>query len=179
MPDKEQLLADLRAEYERWQALLAGLDETQINSRTLPAELSIKDVVAHLHAWQQISLARLEAVVAGRGPTYPAWLGGRAPDAEENLEWINATIHAAYRDASWPSVRATWQTGFLRLLELAAAIPERELFDAQRYPWLDGYAPAGVLEGTYDHHHVEHYQPLAAWLRKQEAANGGTDADGS
>ena len=37
MTDKEQLLTTLRAEYERWQALLASLDEEQLTSRTLPA----------------------------------------------------------------------------------------------------------------------------------------------
>ena len=28
------------------------------------------------------------------------------------------------------------------------------------------YALAGVLEGSYNHHHEEHYEPLAAWLRQ-------------
>jgi hypothetical protein len=178
MPDKEQLLAMLRAEYERWQTLLGSLDETQITSRTLPADLSIKDVVGHLHAWQQISLARLDAAIAGREPVLPSWLGGLEPDAEENLEQINAAIHAAWRDQPWPLVYGAWRTGFLRLLDLGAAIPESDLFDTRRYAWLDGYALADVLHGSYDHHHEEHYKPLAAWLRENGESNEGTNSDG-
>jgi hypothetical protein len=163
LPDKQQLLGTLRAEYDRWQALLAGLEEIQLAARTLPADLSVKDVVGHLHAWQQVSIARLAAVLENREPVYPAWLEGREPDAEENLEWINARIHATYRDDPWHTVHAAWQAGFLRLLELASAIPERDLFDARRYGWLAGSAPADVLLGTHEHH-VEHYEPLPGQL---------------
>lgn len=175
MPDKKQLLATLRAEYERWQGLLASLDDTQLTSRTLPAGLSIKDVVGHLHAWQQISLARLEAAGADREPVFPAWLNDLEPDAEENLEQINAAIHATWRDQPWPLVYGAWRTGFLRLLDLGAGIPESDLFDTRRYAWLDGYSLADVLQGSYEHHREEHYEPLMAWLREHGVSNQGTD----
>ena len=74
MPDRQQLLSNLRAEYDRWQTLLASLNEDQITSRNLPAQLSVKDVGGHLHAWQQVSIARLEAVVGDREPVLPGWL---------------------------------------------------------------------------------------------------------
>ncbi len=167
MPDKQQLLSNLRAEYDRWQALLSSLNEDQITSRNLPAQLSVKDVVGHLHAWQQISIARLEAFAGDREPVLPGWLGGLEPDAEENLERINASIHAAYRDQPWPAVQAAWQSGFSRVLDLAAAISEKDMFDTSRYPWFVGYAPVDVLHGSYDHHHEEHYEPLVTWLRGQ------------
>lgn len=179
MPDKQQLLSRLRGEYERWQTLLAGLDEAQLSARTLPAGLSIKDVVAHLHAWQEISIARMQAAGAGREPVLPAWTGGLDPDAEQNLEQINAAIHAAYRDQPWPAVYAAWRTGYLRFLDLAAAMPEADLCAAQRYAWLGGHSLADVLQGSYEHHHEEHYGPLAAWLQQQHEQGAGAADDGS
>jgi hypothetical protein len=167
MLDKQQTLSELRAEYDRWQSLLAMLGEDHLTSRHLPADLSIKDIVGHLHAWQQISIARLEAVLTDSEPVLPSWLGGLEPDAEENLEHINATIHAAYREQPWAAVHAAWQSGFLRTLDLAAAISEDDLFNTRRFAWLGGYAPAAVLHGSYDHHHEEHYKPLVTWLRGQ------------
>ncbi len=164
MPDKQHLLTTLRAESERWQALLAGLNEEQLAARALPAGLSVKDLIGHLHAWQQISIARLAAVVDDRTPAMPSWLGDLAPDAHENLERINAWIHVHYRDQAWADVYAAWEWGFQRFLTLAAAIPEADLFDAQRYPWLGGYAPADVLGGSSEHH-AEHYAPLPDLLR--------------
>ena len=165
MPDKQKLLAALRAESERWQALLASLDEEQLTTRALPAGLSIKDQIGHLHAWQQISIARLEAVVDDREPAMPAWLGDLEPDAHDNLERINAWIHVHYRNQAWTDVYGAWRWGFQRFLTLAAAIPEADLFDANRYTWLGGYAPADVLQGSYEHH-AEHYEPLPDLLRQ-------------
>ena len=51
MNDKTQMLAALRQEFDRWEALLAGLSEAQITAPDLPSGLSIKDVIAHLRAW--------------------------------------------------------------------------------------------------------------------------------
>ena len=165
MPDKQHLLATLRAEFDRWQALLTSLNEDQLGTRALPAGLSIKDQIGHLHAWQQISIARIEAVVDDREPAMPAWLGDLEPDAHDNLERINSWIHVHYRDQIWADVYAAWRWGFQRFLTLAAAIPEADLFDANRYTWLGGYAPADVLQGSYEHHD-EHYEPLPDLLRR-------------
>ena len=181
MPDKQQLLTTVRAEYDRWQTALNSLDEAQLTRRTLPADLSIKDVIAHLHAWQQISIARLEAAIAGREPVLPDWLEGRKPDSEENLEAINAAIRAVYFDQPWPLVYGAWRTGFLHFLDLAAAIPPSDLFDTRRYAWLNGYSLADVLQGSYEHHHDEHgehYATLIAWrdgnAHTEEAGDDGS-----
>ncbi len=167
MTNKTQLITRLRDEFDRWEALLAGLSEAQITARDLPAGLSIKDVVGHLRAWQQISIARMEAAQANREPVYEGWPAGNPDD--QNHEKINAWIHETYRDQPWPSVHRAWREGFVRFLELSEAIPEQTLMTKGLYPWLGEYALAGVLEGSYDHHHEEHYEPLAAWLRERES----------
>jgi hypothetical protein len=63
-------------------------------------------------------------------------------------------------------VHQVWRDGFLRLLELAAAIPEQDLLDTKKYPWLKGYALFDVLKGSYEHHHIDHLEPLQAWLQQ-------------
>jgi hypothetical protein len=158
MNDKQQILGALTAELNRWEELLAGLDEAQlIHPRS--SGLSIKDVLGHLHAWQQLTIARLEAAQRGREPIMPDWVTGPDPDAEEDLETFNANIHATYRQQPWPRVYEAWQEGFRRLLRLAEERPEDDLLDAAKYPWLNGYALSDVLQGSYEHH-VEH----RAWL---------------
>lgn len=163
MTDRQSMLTALRKELARWDALLGSLSEAQIVTPPSPGELSVKDVMAHLHAWQQISIARLEAALAGGEPVMPGWLGGKDPESEEDTDDYNATIHAAYREQSWPQVYQTWRDGFLRFLQLAEQLPEDVLFDTARFHWLNGYAPFAVLEGSYEHHHADHYEPLLAW----------------
>lgn len=164
MNDKQAMLTTLRAEFNRWEALLGSLSEGQITAPHLPSSMSIKDVVAHLYAWQQRSIARLEAALLNTEPTFPLWLAGLDPEAEENLDQINAWIYETYRDRRWSSVHQDWRDGFLRFLELGAVISETDLFDTKKYPWLEGYALFAVLQGSYEHHHADHLEPLLAWL---------------
>ena len=64
---KTHMLAALREEFGQWENVLASLTETQITTPPQPGELSLKDEIAHLWAWQQRSIARLEAGVAHGG----------------------------------------------------------------------------------------------------------------
>ena len=167
MQNKKQILNQLRQEFVRWETLLAGLDERQITLRQLPADLSIQDVVAHLATWQRRSNTRLQAALQGGEPDLSDWPAGLNPESEEDLDAINAWIHAQNRERTWVEVYAEWRTGYERLMEQAQAIPEEDLMGKGRYPWLAGYALADVLEGWYDHHHEEHLLPLLEWLQSR------------
>ncbi len=164
MQSRQELLNALRQEQDRWENLLAGLSEEQIAARQLPSGLSIKDVVAHLGAWQRLSIARLEAALDNRDPHYSLGPEGLDPDSEENLEQINAWIHETNLDRSWSDVYRDWKDGFRRFLQLAEALPEEALMQPARYPWLKDARLSAVLAGSYEHHHDEHYEPLTDWL---------------
>ena len=82
MNDKAQIITALKEEFNRWEGLLAGISEDQITAPHLPSILSIKDVIAHLRAWQLVSIARLEAALINREPEFPKWLAGLDPEAE-------------------------------------------------------------------------------------------------
>lgn len=167
MNEKKQILRMLKEEFDRWEELLASLSEEQLIARHLPADLSIKDVIAHLRAWQQVSIARLEAAQLNRDPVLPDWLAGSDPESEKDLEQFNARIHDSYRERPWSRVYQLWRDGYLRFLKLGEAIPEEELWDTEKYAWLKGYNLYAVLHGSYEHHHVDHLEPLRAWLQQQ------------
>lgn len=172
MKGKDAILRTLREEFDQWEALLAGLSEEQIRASLAPWRQSVKDVVAHLYAWQQISNARLEAACANRVPAFPDWVGETDPDAEEELDGLNARIYSQFKKATWEEVYPAWREGFLELILLAEALPEVDLLDSKKYPWLRGYTIYDVLASSYRHHHEEHLEPLLAWLRQKGLAEG-------
>ena len=47
---------------------------------------------------------------------------------------------------------------------IGRAIPEKDLLDPKRYPWMSGQPLLEVLQSSYEHHHVDHLQPLLALL---------------
>jgi hypothetical protein len=96
MNDKTQIISMLREEFNRWEELLASLSEEQIKVPQLPSSLSIKDVIAHLRAWQQVSIARLEAAQLDKEPVFPNWLAGLDPESDEERDQFNDRIYEAY-----------------------------------------------------------------------------------
>lgn len=161
---KDHILAALREEYEQWITLLESLSEEQITTTLEESEWSIKDIVTHLWAWQQRSIARNEGATLDHEPTFPDWPADIDPDAEGSADKINAWIFATHHEHSWPAIYHKWSAGFQRFLESAGEISERDLLDTDRFPWLNGYSVALVLLASYDHHQ-EHYEKLQAWLK--------------
>ncbi len=156
---KQHILAALGEMLAQWDAYLAGLDETRLTAARRSSALSLKDELAHLWAWQQRTLARLEAARLDQEPRFPEWLGGLDIEAEPNTDRVNAWIYETYRHLLWATVYQNWQTGFQRVLELAGEISERDLLDPSRYAWMDKAPLALILLGTYDHHQ-EHFEKL-------------------
>ena len=153
----------LKEVFNRWDELLAGMSEEQATDPSLPSNWSVKDVMAHLWAWQQRSVARQEAALRNSEPEYPSWPESFEPDPDEDVDQTNAWIYETNRDRPWPSVYADWRGGFLRLLELAEQVPEKDLLEPGRYAWMGGDPLSASLLGTYEHHE-EHIEQLLAWL---------------
>jgi hypothetical protein len=162
---KEHLLAALKEQLNNWEELLDHLSNNQINILLVPSDWSVKDVLSHLRAWQQRSIARLEAAIFDREPIFPNWLPELDPDLEVNTDQINAWIYETHRDESWVTVRQNWKDGFSRLLELGESISERDMMDESKYTWMETRPLALILIGTYDHHQ-EHLDKLLAWLKE-------------
>ena len=156
--DKQQLLPQLVDIFARWQSLLAPLSEAQIIAAD-PSGYSIKDTIAHLHGWQQLSIARLDAARRGEEPVMPAWVMGLDPDDEALTEVFNGQIQETARHLSWSHVHEQWRNGFERFLELAQSIPASDLQARGQYPWLGEYALGDVLLGWLEHH-AEHLHDL-------------------
>jgi hypothetical protein len=162
---KQHILAAMREEFDAWEALLGGLSEAEISAASQPEGMSVKDFVAHVRAWQQRTIARVEAAQLGREPQFPDWSGAGDPDADDATDQINAWIYQSNHDQPWPTIHENWRSGYLHLLQVAETISERDLLDSARYSWLKGYPLAFILVASYDHHQ-EHLEQLQAWFQQ-------------
>jgi len=162
---KDHILAALREQCNSWEELLAGLSEEEITAPHFGFDWSIKDVMAHLWAWQQISIARMEGGALDREPELPKWIVNSVEDWEENADKVNAVTFESQHNKPWAEIYQNWRDGFRRFLELGDQISERNLLDGDRYPWLKGYSLAFILVASYEHHQ-EHLEKLLAWLGK-------------
>jgi hypothetical protein len=164
MNDKQQILEKLIDIFNRWQELLTDLSEEQITQPLLPSTWTVKDIVAHLWAWQQASVARAEAALQGIEPRYPSWWEILGPDPNEDVDRTNAWLYDASKEKSWLDVYADWKAQFEHYLILTQQIPEKDLLEPGRYVWMGDYPLSASTIGSLDHHQ-EHFETLTAWLQ--------------
>src|SRR5919198_2082867 len=128
---KAQLLNDLHAENEGWEALLAEIGEARMTEPGVAGHWSMKDVVAHLTGWRQRTVARLQAAARGEPEPPSPWPAHLHTDDEIN-DWIYEVNH----DRSLAEVLSdSWQT-FQALVEAIQALPEDDVIDPDRFPWM-------------------------------------------
>ena len=161
---KEHILSALREQFNSWEELLASLSEEQITTPHFDLDWSIKDVMAHLWGWQQISIARMEAGTLDREPEFPKWVMDLHGVWEESADKTNARIYEINHEKPWTEIYRNWRDGFLRFLDLGNKISEKDLIDGDRYLWLKGYSLAFILVASYDHHQ-EHIEKLGKSLQ--------------
>jgi hypothetical protein len=161
--DKSEWLAALRDQFRQWNELIAGLRAEQITS-VPPGDYSVKQAVAHNWAWEQLTLARLEAALEDREVRFSLWpTPHEAGDDDELQDSINANIQAMTHDLSWERIYTDWQKTFQRVIELTEQLPEDKLMEEGRYPFMGGYRLMGQITTTWDHH-GEHLRDLKTHL---------------
>ena len=126
---KDHILTALREQFNQWEELLSKLSEEQITAPHFDYDWSIKDGMAHLWAWQQISIARMEAGTGDREPQYPQWILSSGVDWEEDANRVNSLTFDTYHEKPWTEIYQNWKNGFQRFLELGNKISERDLLD--------------------------------------------------
>lgn len=109
---KDHILAALREQFDSWDELLASMDEEQLTAPRFDLDWSIKDVMAHLWAWQQISIARMEAAAQDREPEFAKWIVNIGEDWEENADEVNALTYQASHEKPWSEIHQNWREGF-------------------------------------------------------------------
>jgi uncharacterized damage-inducible protein DinB len=134
-------------------AALEDLSEKELTDIAVVGDWTVRDVLAHILAWEEVAVQRLELVAAGRASEI-RWV------RDEEVDDTNARFHRESLGLSLPQVRE-------RLEKIGRQLEER----LKRLP-------AGIAEGTeliavwfsnctYAHYQ-EHLEQITAWRRELE-----------
>jgi hypothetical protein len=157
--EQATLLAMLRDNRDLFEQTLAKVREPLLTQPPADGELSAKDIVAHVTAWEGRLIGWLEAAARGE----------EAPIPEAGATWaemdrLNAATYAANKDRPLGEVLMDKRRSFARMMQCVAGFSDEELSDPQRFPWLD-VPPLWrrIARGPGFGHYQAHLYDL--WLR--------------
>jgi hypothetical protein len=128
--NKEDLLSAMQTEHEALEKALEALTEEQITTVRRATKWSIKDVLAHLSAWEQMVIGWYETGRKGRTPVVPS----------EKFNWaqlpaLNKEIYEKHRTRPLKAVLRGFHDSFAQVRKTIQGISEADLFTPGRYAW--------------------------------------------
>ena len=161
--NKEALLDQIHAGRNRWESALAPLNSEQMTAPALFDGWSVKDLVAHIGTWERTAATVFAALLSGQPPGFE--IGETAGD-EFNLDEFNARSFAEHHDQSLGEVMAGEQAAYRSFLALVEGASEADLFDPNRFAWMQGDPFAAWVNANTFEHYDEHLTDLSIWLHK-------------
>ena len=152
---REEGLKQLRAQRERLLAAIAELSEDERTAQPVVGDWSVRDILAHILAWEEEAVKRLKLIAKGT-PERIKWVPPGKVD-----EW-NAKAREKRLGMSLTAVLAGLAARREEISRLLRSLPEETLGDGAKVPlsvWLPNC--------TYKHE-AEHAEQIEAWRRELE-----------
>jgi uncharacterized protein (TIGR03083 family) len=158
MMPRPQTKADLLSESEKERAaldqFLSTLTPDQMTEPGALGEWSVKDVLAHLYAWEQMVLGWLAATRRGETPHVPA----------EGYKWnqlpaFNEEIRQEHNDRALEEVLGLYKKSYRQMMDTIRGLPEETLFTPGLYPWMNKNTLAAYFTSSTSSHY--------RWARKE------------
>lgn len=156
--NKADLIQRLETDWARLQQSLDGLSEEQLHAPGIVGEWSIKDILAHITAWQTSLIAAMFKAERGLNP--------EATGAGATVDELNAQWYRELKDRPFDQVWDDLDASYHQLLGRLENWSEADLFEPKRFKWMKGQPFERYLAGDSYEHYAEHAEQIEAW-RKQ------------
>lgn len=120
----------------------------------------LKDILAHISAWEWLTLARLEAARTGKAPDIPP------VGTETEIDRVNARILEQARNRSFEEVQEDFTASHTALVAAIEACADQFLQAPLPEGWGRGRKVWEMLAANTIWHYPEHAEALEAWLKQ-------------
>lgn len=158
---KQALLDDIRTEHDSLCARLADIPQTRWKEVGVWGdEWTLSDLVAHLAEWHRMFLRWYEDGLRDATPAMPA----------PGYKWsetakLNRAIWEKHRSRSPAAVRAEFDSGYGRIVEIVEALSPEQLLEPGHFAWTGKHALTSYLGPNTASHYRFAIQAIKRWLK--------------
>jgi hypothetical protein len=155
------IISDLRAARATFLEAIDGLTDEQLLRPGAVGYWSVKDVMAHLVAWEAELVTTLSKLEQHKS---------RPPRIVEidDIEGWNEEQYHTNASRSLDAVWADFQGVHKHLIKVVQDLADKTLDDNRRFPWMEGEPLSYLIMETAVWHEEEHADDITAW---REAEN--------
>jgi hypothetical protein len=163
---KDQLLKDILTERRRLEKNLSVLSAEDMIQPGVTGTWSIKDILAHLVAWEKLFLDWYSTGLEGCSTaTTPVGMCQSAMDA------LNQQIYDRNQWRSLNDVLAEFHTSFQQIVTMIEAIPEEDMFVHGRFKWTGKLTLADYIAGNTCNHYAWAKSQIRKWEKRKTGEN--------
>jgi hypothetical protein len=155
-----ELLHQIDLERRKLEKTLGSLDPSAMERPGVVGNWSVKDLLAHLAAWEGFFLSWYRAGVLGETPEIPApgftW---------KQMHQLNELIFQEHRLQSLEDVQAWFARSYQEIHQVVEGIPEKDLFEPGRYPWQGKHPLTGFIKANTCNHYRWANTKIRDWMK--------------
>jgi hypothetical protein len=153
---KAELLDGIRCQRQILEDLIAGLRPEQMVIGGVVGDWSVKDILAHIVAWEQRMVMWAGRYLAGESPLLP--------DGPEDVDRLNAEIYEQHKDRPLEQIVDRFRLSYPQALQVAEETSVDDLFDPERFAARGGQPLWIMVAANTVWHYQEHREEIEAWL---------------
>jgi hypothetical protein len=169
MPDaattKEELLARIERARAEWERVLVLVGEARMDATVDAEGKTVKDMIAHVMAYERWTAGIIAAGVRGSEPTPQELYDADQPPPgfdTLDLDERNAAILAHYRDVPFTEIVASAERAITALVTAIEDLTEEQLSSPGAFPWTQGRPLLEILPAQSYEHYAAHLPELRA-----------------
>lgn len=159
---KDQLLKDIHTERNRLHKLLSTLAKSEMEQTGIIGAWSVKDILAHLVAWERFLIDWYQAGIQGCAPIItPVGM------SKKMIDDLNQDIFEKNQNRPLDEILSEFYATYEEVLNVLETISEQDMFEHNRFEWTGVLTLADYIAGNT----CNHYAWAKTQIRKQVKRN--------
>lgn len=154
--NKERLIQKVEESRQQLEEVLGQVDRLQMSRHGVVGDWSVKDIIAHLTAWESMMVTWLVDYQKG-APV-------ERPTSDAEFDGWNERIYLQNKDKPLEEVLSAFGTAHLMTLQVLRETPEEVLFTSGRYSYRGGLPLWQMVAGNTWWHYREHGEDIGNQL---------------
>lgn len=167
--NKQTLLNEIERAHQDMTRWLAALSDDEKTAPILNEGWSVKDSLAHLIAWEKMTLDWLARSL--QGEQVKRFVEGYQYDTEAEreavMEKLNTHLYEQNKNRPLQEVMQDFRATHRAMFDFVAQMNENDIFDPQRFAWRNGSPAFDMLAGNTYEHYDEHRQWILEALEQR------------